>query len=64
MEDVMDEIMFLCVRYHEMYMRERAVRNCEDMNNYETLAKSYEMDKKTFDEQYTKVENLIKSKQN
>ena len=63
MEDIMKEIMFLCVRYHEMYMMERAVRNCEDMDNYETLSKAYELDKQTFDEQYSKVENLINSKQ-
>ena len=49
MEEVMKEIMFLCVRYHEMYMMERAVRNCEDASNYETLSKSYELDKQTFD---------------
>ena len=63
MEDIMKEIMFLCVRYHEMYMMEQAVRNCEYMDNYETLSKAYELDKQTFDEQYSKVENLIKSKQ-
>jgi hypothetical protein len=59
----MKEIMFLCVRYHEMYMMERAVKNCEDSNNYETLVKAYQTDKETFDEQYKKVENLINSKQ-
>ena len=63
MEEVMKEIMFLCVRYHEMYMMEIAVINCEDASNYETLSKSYELDKQTFDEQYSKVEKMINSKQ-
>lgn len=57
----MDEVMLLCVRYHEMRMAESAVRNCENLDNYETLAKAYELTKQTFDEQYSKVETLGKS---
>lgn len=61
---MMKEIMTLCVRYHEMYMMERAVRNCEDENdtdNYKILLKGLELDKESFEEQYTKIENLINS---
>ncbi len=38
-------------------------KSSEDMDNYETLSKSYELDKQTFEEQYIKVENIINSKQ-
>lgn len=60
MEDIMTEIMSLCVKYNQMFMTERAVRNCEDDTNYEMLSKAYELDKENFDNQYSKVENLIK----
>jgi len=33
------------------------------MSNYETLSKAYELDKQTFDEQYSMVEKMINSKQ-
>lgn len=59
-EDKIFEIMILCVKYHEMYMAERALRNCEDLLNYEILAKSYNIEKKIFDEQFSKVTDLIK----
>jgi len=44
----MEEIMFLCVKYQKMYMMERALRNCKNVNNYETLAKAYELNKQRF----------------
>jgi hypothetical protein len=59
MDNTMKEIISLCIRYHEMYMTERAVRNCDDMNSYEILVRAYELNKQIFDEQYKKVENLI-----
>lgn len=55
--------MILCVKFHEMYTMEHAVKNCEDINNYETLHKVYILSKENFDEQYKKVENLITLKQ-
>lgn len=60
-EDVMNEISALCIRYAEMYMAERAVKNCEDMSNYEILVKGFNINKELFLEQYNKVETLVKS---
>lgn len=43
-------------------MFESAVRNCEDKDSYVILVNAYQHNKEKFDEQYSKVENLIKTK--
>lgn len=59
MENVMDEIMALCISYHYMFSTEQLVRNEEDDKVREALYTGYVKYRDNFDSQYKKVKMLV-----
>ncbi len=55
----MDEIMSLCIKYHQMKLSEQVARNCKATENYTNLAEGYKLDKILFDNQFKNVDNLL-----
>ncbi len=56
---LMDNIHYLCVRYHELYVSERNVRNCTDDEVLVILTEGYLADKSLFDEQWNSIKSIV-----
>ena len=59
MENVMDEIMALCITYYYMFSAEQLVRNETDDKTREALYAGYLKCKNNFELQYKKVKDLV-----
>jgi hypothetical protein len=62
-EDIMSQIMNLCINYCQLFLAEQAIRNENDNKARKSLMVGYLANKDIFDTQYKKVEDLIRSKQ-
>ncbi len=58
-ENKMLDVQHLCIRYHQMYVAERAIDTAKSEEARTVLVDAYIAEKKLFDEQYKKVEHLL-----